>query len=124
LKMQQFSRIVLAATHGRGMFQSTGTLGVTEISSTVPHGYSLGQNYPNPFNPTTIIPFSIADRGHINLTVYDETGRRVATLIDRDLTPGSYHTDFNASNLASGVYFYRLTSGSSINELKKMILIK
>jgi hypothetical protein len=90
---------------------------------TVSYNYNIFQNYPNPFNPVTIIKFSIAAEDRVILKVYDILGREVKTLIDKDLKPGEYQVEFNSGELASGVYIYRLTSGS-YNSVKKMQLLK
>lgn len=95
---------------------------VVEIG--IPKKYSLNQNYPNPFNPKTKIEFQIPKDSKVSLIIYDITGRQVATLINNELKKADYYSvDFNASNLASGIYFYRIISGSYI-ETKKMTLIK
>ena len=65
-------------------------------------------NYPNPFNPSTIITFQIPEAGLVSLKVYDLLGREVATLVDEHKTAGSYDVEFNASELSSGVYFYKI----------------
>ncbi|MEK9137793.1 MAG: T9SS type A sorting domain-containing protein, partial [Bacteroidota bacterium] len=89
----------------------------------IPNGFILAQNYPNPFNPTTEIRFQINKAGHTTLTVYDLTGKLVETLVDQELAVGGYTATFDASKLASGTYFYRLTQdGQSV--AKKMLLTK
>ncbi len=85
--------------------------------------YKLSQNYPNPFNPSTIIKYSIPETGYIKLKVYDILGNEVATLVKEEKTPGNYSVEWDASSLASGVYFYRIQAGSFV-DTKKMILIK
>ncbi|MDH4036955.1 MAG: S8 family serine peptidase [Candidatus Krumholzibacteria bacterium] len=86
-------------------------------------GNSLDQNYPNPFNPRTTISFTLASEGHVRLDVFDVSGRRVASLADGTMGAGRHAIDFNAAGLSSGVYFYRLTAGSFV-EQKKMVLLK
>lgn len=86
-------------------------------------GYLLEQNYPNPFNPTTNIKYSIPKQSLVNITVYDISGKEVATLVNEVKSIGIYTVDFDASNLASGIYFYRLSSGE-FYEVKKMILLR
>ncbi len=88
-----------------------------------PREYSLWQNYPNPFNPTTKIEFQIADVGFVTLRVYDVLGREVKTLINKAEQPGNYSVTFNAADLPSGVYFYRLTT-ETFTDTKKMLYIK
>ena len=88
-----------------------------------PADFSLYQNYPNPFNPETNIKFNISESGLTILKIYDMTGKQVASLMNEKLIQGSYVVKFNAGNLASGVYYYELTS-ENFKQLKKMILIK
>ena len=88
-----------------------------------PESFSLEQNYPNPFNPTTTINYSIASAGKVELKVYDLLGREVMTLVNDFKNAGSHSVLFNALNLSSGVYFYRINSGS-FSDVKKMILVK
>jgi hypothetical protein len=97
--------------------------GIEPVGNTIPSVYSLAQNYPNPFNPTTNIKFSLPKGGYVTLKVYDLLGKEVATLVQDPYEAGTYVVDFNASALASGVYFYSLESGS-FNETKKMLLVK
>jgi len=102
-------------------------VGIKQVSSEVPKAFTLYQNYPNPFNPTTVIKFSIpagdAYMRPVQLRIYDILGREVANLVNQNLNPGSYEINFNAANLTSGVYFYKLTAGNIV-EVKKMMLIK
>jgi hypothetical protein len=86
--------------------------------------YNLEQNYPNPFNPTTNIRYSIRDAGLVTLKVYDLLGREVATLVNQAQPPGNYQVTFDASRLtSSGMYIYRLQSGSFTRTMK-MLLVK
>jgi hypothetical protein len=89
----------------------------------IPVKYYLSQNYPNPFNPGTKITYSIAVLGKVILKIYDILGREVSTLVNEEKPAGKYEINFNASTLASGVYFYQVKAGSFV-ETKKMILIK
>jgi len=98
-------------------------VGVKEISNTIPQVYSLKQNYPNPFNPTTNIQFAIPKAGFVTMKVYNLLGQEVTTLVDEYKNAGTYKVDFNASNLSSGVYFYKIDAGNYTN-VKKMILMK
>ncbi len=89
--------------------------------------FTLSQNYPNPFNPTTSIKFSIPVSGKVSLKVYDILGSEIATLINKNMEKGVYKVSFDASQLSSGVYFYKLeetTDFSNFSSIKKMILIK
>jgi hypothetical protein len=88
-----------------------------------PTEFLLGQNYPNPFNPTTTIPIQIPRMERVVLKVFDVLGREVATLVNGVLAPNVYSIPFNAANLSSGIYFYRLQSGEFI-KTKKMIVLK
>jgi hypothetical protein len=85
--------------------------------------YSLGQNYPNPFNPKTIIKFSIPKNENVTLKLYDMLGREVMILINKEMTAGSYSVEIDATALSSGVYLYKIISGS-YTDTKKMILMK
>jgi poly(beta-D-mannuronate) lyase len=85
--------------------------------------YQLAQNYPNPFNPVTHIAFSIAKTGDSMIEIYNSVGHKVDTILDQILYPGEYKIRYNASHLASGIYYYRLRTGS-YTQIKKMILIK
>ena len=85
--------------------------------------FSLSQNYPNPFNPLTSIHYAIGKRQFVTLKVYDILGNEIATLVNDEKSAGNYEVNFNASNIPSGVYFYRLQAGSFI-QTNKMILLK
>jgi hypothetical protein len=89
----------------------------------IPTGFILEQNYPNPFNPTTKIEFSVPTSSQVSLKVYDLLGREVSTLVNEYKIAGNYEVVFNASNLPSGMYIYRLQC-QNINLVKKMMLIK
>jgi Secretion system C-terminal sorting domain len=89
----------------------------------IPKEYSLSQNYPNPFNPSTTIKYSLPKDGFVSLKIYDITGREVKTLASEVKKAGYYSVTFNASNLASGVYFYRIQSNDYVMT-KRMVLIK
>jgi hypothetical protein len=96
--------------------------GITPISIE-PAEFSLSQNYPNPFNPTTNIKFSLPKAGIVKLVVFDVLGREVATLVNEFKGVGQYVVDFDASSLASGVYFYKIETGD-FKDVKKMLLVK
>ncbi|MGB6650411.1 MAG: T9SS type A sorting domain-containing protein, partial [Bacteroidota bacterium] len=101
------------------------TVQVTSVGGEdeVPTEYALQQNYPNPFNAMTTIQFAIPKAGRVLLKVYDMLGRERATLVDREMTPGTFSVQWDASDLASGVYLYRLVSGSFV-ATKRMIVLK
>ncbi len=98
-------------------------IGIHPISNEIPKSYSLSQNFPNPFNPSTKIRFELPNAGNVKITMFDALGKEVKLLVNENLQAGVYETDFEASLYPSGVYFYRLQSGS-FNQSKKMILIK
>ena len=89
----------------------------------VPVKYELAQNYPNPFNPITRIKYSVPKQSFVIIKIFDILGREVKTLVNEIRTAGSYEVDFNASYLASGVYFYRMESGD-FTDVKKLVLLK
>jgi len=108
------------------IFRNSNADQVSSVSNneiTYPAEYKLYQNYPNPFNPTTTINYSIPKAGNVKLTVYNTIGSKVATLLNEYKPAGNYSVQFNATNLASGIYLYRLESGSYSNA-KKFILMK
>jgi photosystem II stability/assembly factor-like uncharacterized protein len=135
-------RSIRVATHSNGVFTrkllSTAPTGVGEETHGVPAQYALDQNYPNPFNPSTKISYSVpplagrdlvrrADGqltavSFVRLSVYDVLGREVATLVDEAQAPGAHEVIWDARNVASGVYLYRLTAGSFV-ETRKMLLV-
>ncbi len=98
-------------------------IGIQPIGNEIPNAYILNQNYPNPFNPVTNINFSIPKSGLVTLTLYDITGKLISTVVDKKLDAGKFNVDFDASNLASGVYFYKIHAGD-FTDTKKMMLIK
>ncbi len=104
-------------------FNTTGLVGIGNIGTVNPENYSLSQNFPNPFNPQTVINYNIPQNGNVKITIYDGLGRLVNTLIDQNQNAGSHEVTFNASSFATGIYFYKLESGSFV-ETKKMTLIK
>lgn len=104
-------------------FTINSTTGLNNISGNLPGSYSLMQNYPNPFNPTTTIEYSIPQRSMVTLKVYDLLGREVQTLVSEEKPVGIYRVNFNASTLASGVYFYRINAGN-FNMTRKLIVLK
>lgn len=97
--------------------------GTVNMETETPVTTELNQNFPNPFNPSTKISFSIANEGFVSLKVYDMVGREVMTLISGNKTAGSHSVEFNASNLTSGVYFYKLEA-PGFSDMKRMMLIK
>jgi hypothetical protein len=110
---------------GSPVLQTTKETVITSVgnSGEILDGFSLSQNYPNPFNPVTNIKFTVPQNGHVTLKVYDMVGNEVETICDSYLQKGAYNGGFDGTNLASGVYFYRLTTGE-YTDTKKMTLVK
>lgn len=109
--------------HQRTVSINMGFVGITLNNNELPKDFSLMQNYPNPFNPKTNINFSIPHAADVRLAVFDLTGKEIAVLVNEKMNAGSYNADWDAANMPSGVYFYRITSGS-FSSVKKMILVK
>ncbi|MEJ2052722.1 MAG: CotH kinase family protein [Calditrichaceae bacterium] len=110
--------------HGTpGKINSNYIVNVGDTDTLIPEKFALHPNFPNPFNPVTHIKFSIKRPAVTNLTIYNALGEKVVVLLDEFKTAGNYQVEFDAHNFASGIYFYRLQSGSNIR-VKKMLLIK
>jgi hypothetical protein len=120
---------VFASTSDKGVWKLPAAIIITFLNNhntELPINFSLYQNYPNPFNPSTKIKFNLpssASNSSVKLVIYDVLGREVITLINRQLNPGTYEIDWNASDYPSGVYFYKLTAGD-FSSVKKMVLEK
>jgi hypothetical protein len=97
--------------------------GIEPVSSNIPGKYQLYQNYPNPFNPSTTIQFDIAERIPVDMSIYDMRGAKIATLVNEQLSAGSYRIVWDASSNPSGAYFIRFSAGD-FTETKKIVLIK
>jgi len=118
-----------AALMVRAELDSVNVMGLNDLSDNLPKSFGLNQNYPNPFNPVTTITFDIAENAFTSLRVYDLTGREVLTLLERNLNPGNYSYGLNASDMPSGMYFYRLVAldsdgKSTFTSTKKLLLMK
>jgi hypothetical protein len=99
-------------------------VGVQQTGNEAPQSYNLFQNYPNPFNPSTKITYSVPKQSLVNITVFDVLGKEVAKLVDNFVRPaGEYDVTFDASNLPSGVYFYKMQAGD-FSYVRKMTLMK
>jgi len=96
---------------------------VIEINVGTPIEYELSQNYPNPFNPSTTIRFSIPEKGNVKLIIYNILGETVATLLNEAKEAGVHTISYNAAELKSGIYFYKLESGNFL-QVKKMNLVR
>ncbi len=101
----------------------TTTASVGDPGIGMPVGFALLQNYPNPFNPTTTIRYGLPHRSHVTLAIYNTLGQRLAELVNADIEPGYHDVQFNATNLASGVYFYRIQAGD-FTATKRLSLLK
>jgi len=99
------------------------SVGIQNISSEVPASFKLEQNFPNPFNPSTSIKFSVPSSSQVKLIVMDITGKVIDNLVDENLVAGNYEYKWNASGIASGIYFYKIIS-KDFSDTKKMMLVK
>jgi photosystem II stability/assembly factor-like uncharacterized protein len=112
----------LGASKGRLLKYNFNYIGINPISTEVPTGFKVYQNYPNPFNPSTKIKFDLPESGDVNFKVYDVLGKIVYELNEHKHA-GSYEVLFEGANLASGIYYYRVETGTTF-EVRKMILLK
>ncbi|MGB5288813.1 MAG: T9SS type A sorting domain-containing protein, partial [Ignavibacteriaceae bacterium] len=103
-------------------FGCSGPVSVEDVS-VVPDNYSISQNYPNPFNPSTTIKYSIPQASFVKIKVYNTLGQVIAELVNQEIQIGNHEVSFDARNLTSGIYFYRIEAGNFV-ETRKMILIK
>ncbi|MBK7230438.1 MAG: T9SS type A sorting domain-containing protein [Ignavibacteriales bacterium] len=94
-----------------------------EVEISTPLTFSLEQNYPNPFNPTTTIGYSIPSNNFVTIKLYDVLGNEVITLVNEQKQAGKYEMLYNASNLASGVYYYQINAGD-FTQTRKLMLMK
>ena len=97
--------------------------GISDSLPVIPSSYAISQNFPNPFNPKTIIRYSIPVAGDVSLIIYNLKGEEIARLVDGFQPAGEYNIVWDASNVSSGVYFYRLQSGG-FTQTKKMVVLK
>lgn len=117
---------VLATNVALAAFDMSNAFGVstsTEYTDELVESFDLAQNYPNPFNPTTSIRFELPASEFVNLTVYNMLGQPVATLVNQQLAAGAHQVQFNALDLSSGTYIYRIQAGSFVSS-KRMMLVK
>ena len=105
------------------IFKISPITGIDFHSTEIPKIYSLSQNYPNPFNPSTNINFTLPKISKVVLKIYNVLGQEVATLVNQELSAGKYNYEFNATNMSSGIYIYRLQAGDNVF-IKKMTLLK
>jgi len=104
-------------------YTGTGPTSVELVSQTIPNQYSLSQNYPNPFNPSTVIEFGLPEESNVKLVIYDPLGHEVVVLVDKEMGAGRYKVTFDASNLPSGVYLYRMVAGD-FSDVRKMAVVR
>ncbi|MCH7496045.1 MAG: T9SS type A sorting domain-containing protein [Candidatus Marinimicrobia bacterium] len=99
-------------------------VGITELlDNSIPQSPSLDQNFPNPFNPVTTIEFSVPRSGDVSLIIYNANGREIERMVDGEMSAGRFTSVWNATELASGIYFYRLQTGEFVLT-RKMVLLK
>jgi len=118
---------LFAGTEGKGVWRRPLSEMITAVDD-IPgnellRNFSLEQNYPNPFNPTTTISFILPSKSFVSLKVFDALGRQVASLVNEELPAGRYTQQWDAAGLPSGIYFYRLQTGS-YTETKKLVLLR
>ena len=114
--------IELANSDDNSIEGVTGKL-TNESIANIPAEFALGQNFPNPFNPSTTINYELPASNFVTLKIYDLTGKEVMTLVNENQNAGRYTATFNGANLASGMYFYKITAGE-FTFVRKMVLIK
>ena len=119
-----FSNSSITLVSGALGFQDLVPTSSEVISDDRPAVFRLHQNYPNPFNPSTVISFELPVHSDVRLDLYNMLGQQVAVLKNEQLSAGSHTVSFNASNLASGIYIYRLFANGALIGTKKMMLIK
>ncbi len=115
--------LIVVATHGNGVFSTNIVVSSPTVESTIPSDFVLNQNFPNPFNPSTTIRYSLPERSHVRIHVYDAAGREITLLRDRSEGAGHHEVQWNAKDargnpVSSGVYFYTLTAVGDGNETK------
>jgi hypothetical protein len=112
-------------THRAGFWENVYFIltDVDDSESELPISFGISQNYPNPFNPTTTIKYSVPEESFVSIRVYDILGRLVTSLVEEEQTIGYYEVKFNAINIASGAYFYRMEAGDFV-DIKKLIILK
>lgn len=116
----------IGTENGLAVFNENGIVSIgdkfTSIEN-IPNDYQIFQNYPNPFNPSTTIAFDLPETGQVTLKIFNILGEEVATLVSERLSAGSYSYEWDASDLASGVYLYRLQAGNYV-KTRKMVVMK
>jgi len=105
-------------------YKNTSTVDIKLNSNSIPTDFELLQNYPNPFNPSTIISYNIPTANYVKIIVYNSLGQIINTLVSEYKQAGSYNLTFDASNLTSGVYYYRIETSNNFSDVKKMLLVR
>ena len=124
LNDQDFDQELAGAdTSMNHMVTITGSSAVDEQIPGIPSEYNLSQNYPNPFNPATSFTYSLKQSGEVKISIYDVSGKEVKSLVDGFRSAGNYVVNFNARDMASGIYYYRITTNDFI-QTNKMVLLK
>ena len=121
-----FYRMKITDTEGESLYSDTLTIMLTGIGddiNAIPTEFGLSQNYPNPFNPTTSIEYRVSSNENVSIKVYNMLGQEVMTLVNEVKSPGTYNVKMDGSQLASGVYIYRMAAGS-FSSVKKFVLMK
>lgn len=116
---------------GLAVYKEGGVVSVVEkIKNILPNEFSLSQNYPNPFNPSTTITYNVPERSNVRLFIFTTLGQKIFEIVNETKDAGSYEYSFNASQLSSGIYFYRIeatstqNSGKTFVNTKKMVLLR
>lgn len=131
LTIVKVSRKLRATTHGNGIWERkllANPLAVNNNSTEIPKEIKLYQNYPNPFNPVTTVKFDVSEmkvkNNLVRIDVFDMLGKKISSLVNENLSPGSYSVNFDGSSLATGMYCYRLMINNEVMATKKMVLVK
>jgi hypothetical protein len=120
---QLYAGLFNDTTNGAAVYKLDITVDVKKEDNQIPSEYNLEQNYPNPFNPSTTIQFSIPEPSFVKLEVFNTLGEKVAILVSEELNAGNYKYDWNAGNIPSGIYYYKLFA-NEFSKTNKMILLK
>jgi hypothetical protein len=115
------------AAGGNGLILRTddGTMWVEQNTGKInPDNYHLSQNYPNPFNPSTKVKFSLPRAERVMIDIYNTLGQKIKTILNMRMTAGDHEIEFDAQNLSSGVYFYKMTTKSGFSQARKLVILK
>ena len=123
ISMDSLGNIWIGTDEGLAVHNPNGIVSVMNNQMIIPKSFTLYQNFPNPFNPTTTIMFEITKQTFVTIKIFDIRGKRIETIISKNISPGLYSEVFDGSKLESGIYFYRLEA-NGFSETKRMILLK